>query len=209
VNAQLDSAERLGWERGLLSRLRAGEVAAFEQLYDAYAKLLYARVLYPALGNRDAAEDALAETFRVAFERISQFELGQVSIYFWLARIAKNKALDMYRARSITGRVLANFEALLTPLRSECSESDSPEFQLSEQVERARVQQVVERALSRLNERYRQAILLRFFEDRSREECAALLEVKVGTFDVLLLRALRSFKKQWEVVTAQGEVAYD
>jgi RNA polymerase sigma-70 factor (ECF subfamily) len=39
---------------------------------------------------------------------------------------------------------------------------------------------------------------LRLLEDRSREECAAALEVKVGTLDVLLFRACKSFRAACE-----------
>ncbi|MCB9624549.1 MAG: hypothetical protein H6723_14645 [Sandaracinus sp.] len=52
--------------------------------------------------------------------------------------------------------------------------------------------------LDALNPRYRQAIELRFFDERERQDCADLLEVKLGTFDVLILRALRAFRKEWE-----------
>ena len=52
--------------------------------------------------------------------------------------------------------------------------------------------------LAAISPRYRRAIELRFLEDRPREQCAALLEVKLGTFDVLLLRALRAFRQAWE-----------
>jgi RNA polymerase sigma-70 factor (ECF subfamily) len=51
--------------------------------------------------------------------------------------------------------------------------------------------------LERLNPRYRRAIELRIVEELSREDCARALEVKLGTFDVLMLRALRAFKKEW------------
>jgi DNA-directed RNA polymerase specialized sigma24 family protein len=37
-------------------------------------------------------------------------------------------------------------------------------------------------------------------DDKSREECAAAMNVKLGTFDVLLLRALRAFRKEWDAV---------
>ncbi len=52
-------------------------------------------------------------------------------------------------------------------------------------------------ALARINPRYRRALELRFFEDQDRDRCAAALEVKIGTFDVLLLRALRAFRAAW------------
>ena len=56
----------------------------------------------------------------------------------------------------------------------------------------------VESTLNRINPRYRRAIELRFFEDRGRTECADAMEVKIGTFDVLILRALRAFRRAWE-----------
>jgi RNA polymerase sigma-70 factor (ECF subfamily) len=190
-----DAAKRLRWERGVLERVRRGEATAFGELYRAYAATLYRQVLYPALGNRTAAEDALAETFRTALQRLGQFESNDVSIYFWLARIAKNKATDMHRAKNVTRRALANFERLLAPSEAV---STTPEGDLDQARGLHDMRQQVERALGQINERYAQALRLRFLEDRSREECATALEVKLGTFDVLLLRALRAFRKHWE-----------
>jgi DNA-directed RNA polymerase specialized sigma24 family protein len=51
--------------------------------------------------------------------------------------------------------------------------------------------------LAGMNPRYARAIRLRFFDELSREVCAEALEVTVATFDVVLLRALRAFKKTW------------
>jgi len=163
-------------------------------------------VLYPLLGNAAAAEDALSETFRNAFQRLGDYRPGEVSIYFWLATIAKHKALDMHRARKVTGRALANFESLLEPLRPS---PESPEHLLDSAWSKHSVGQAVHTTLAALNERYREAIKLRFLEDQSREACAERLGVKLGTFDVLLLRALRAFRKRWEELAAQGQLSHD
>jgi RNA polymerase sigma-70 factor (ECF subfamily) len=195
VDAELnDTAQRL-WERQCLARALRGEPAAFGEIYDAYAARVYERVLLPVLGNAAAAEDALAETFRVAFQKLADFEPGKVSIYYWLARIAKNKALDMHRAKKVSGRALANFESLLQPL---CTPHDSPEELLERAVSRHAIGEAVQATLSELNERYRRAIELRFLQDLPREACAEQLGVKLGTFDVLILRALRAFRTSWE-----------
>jgi len=155
VDAELnDTAQRL-WERQCLARAVRGEPAAFGEIYDAYAARVYERVLLPVLGNAAAAEDALAETFRVAFQKLADFEPGKVSIYYWLARIAKNKALDLHRAKKVSGRALANFESLLEPL---CTPHDSPEELLEREVSRHALGQAVQATLSELNERYRRAI---------------------------------------------------
>jgi RNA polymerase sigma factor (sigma-70 family) len=184
-----------------VSRALAGEADAFGEIYDAHADRLFRGVLYPLLGNAAAAEDALAETFRAAFQRLESYTPGEISIYHWLAAIARNKALDMHRARKVAGRALANFSALLEPL---AVSPESPEQLLSEESSRRRLGSAVQNTLAQLNARYREAITLRFLEDQPREVCASRLGVKIGTFDVLLLRALRAFRKHWDELAMQA-----
>jgi len=190
----LNRADRLQWEHERIARARGGDQDAFAELYRAYAPAIFSRVLVPKLGNRAAAEDALSETFRTAYERLGTFEERGKSLYFWIARIATNKALDMHRARNTTGRALASFENLLAPLGE--APPDPGEL-LEARVDIVRVREAVQAVLSRINARYRQAIVLRFVEELTREDCAVRMEVKLGTFDVLLLRALRAFRKEW------------
>ncbi len=196
VQSELNNAERLSWEREVVRRARGGDKAAWSELYRAYADLLFSRVLYPRLGNRSAAEDALSETFRMAIERISQFEHRGSSIYFWLARIATNKAMDMHRAKGATGRALVNVESKLMPL---LDAPLTPDDALDCKAQYGRVRELLQACLAELNPRYRRAIELRFFEELDRETCAARLEVKIGTFDVVLLRSLKALRKQWEL----------
>jgi RNA polymerase sigma factor (sigma-70 family) len=195
VDADLNDSSRRRWEQECVTRVVQGDTQAFGEIYDAYSERIYRRVLFTLLGNAAAAEDALAETFRVAFQRLGSYRPGEVSIYYWLAAIARNKALDMHRARKVTGRALASFEALLEPL---ALTPESPEQLFEQESSRQRLGLAVQSTLSQINARYGQAIVLRFLEDQSREACAARLGVKVGTFDVLLLRALRAFRKRWE-----------
>ena len=184
-------------ERTLLAKAREGDREAVAALYRAFAPRLYARVLMPRLGNPQAAEDALSETFRVALERLEQYDDRGTSLYFWLSRIAINKATDMHRVKSRTRRALTSFEDLLAPLRPS---APRPEKQLVEAERDAVLKDTVSSVLERINPRYARAITLRFLEDRSREDCATRMEVKLGTFDVVLLRALRAFRREWEAL---------
>lgn len=201
-DVECELGDRLDRERDLLERVRGGEAAAFGELYDAYAARLYRAVLLPRLGDVQAAEDALAETFRTALERIEGFESRGVSIYHWLARIAHNKAMDMHRARAVTTRRLADLRGLLEPVSSAAAADDLFESAVSGRELARRV----ELTLAELNPRYRRAIELRFFEECPRERCAELLAVKVGTFDVVLLRALRAFRQRWQELTTDARV---
>jgi RNA polymerase sigma-70 factor (ECF subfamily) len=199
-----DDPAWLAQERQWLSELQQGDGRAFDRLFQAYAEPLYRRILLPRLGDAAVAEDALAETFRKAIERLPSYEDRGKGLWPYLATIATNQAHDVHRERSRSGRALASFEALLAPFQAAASGPAAPDAGPDQAALRA----AVDRVLQALNPRYRQAILLRFFEDREREECAALLEVKLGTFDVLMLRALRAFRERWqEMVGAPPEAA--
>jgi DNA-directed RNA polymerase specialized sigma24 family protein len=98
------------------------------------------------------------------------------------------------RARERTGRALSGYAALLAPL----VEMRHPEDDVGERQLAQRVREKVVRALGSLQPRYRRALELRLVEGRPRQECADAMEVRLGTFDVLLLRALRAFRREWD-----------
>jgi RNA polymerase sigma-70 factor (ECF subfamily) len=187
-------------ERRLLGELRRGDRTAFSRLYRAFAQPLYVRVLLPKLGDRQAAEDVLAESFRIMLEKLDQYEDRGGSIWSWLATVAANKARDVERERARRGQALRGFALLSAPLLDGQPPGPGDDPQAAN--DGARLQAAVARVMEELNPRYRRALTLRFIEDRPRVECAELLEVKVATFDVLLLRALRAFRERWQASVA-------
>lgn len=195
MTSELNDPARLDWEKSLHSRALTGDREAFTALYKAYAPPLYSRVLMPKLGQAAAAQDALAETFRTAFEKLGSFEPRGASIYFWLARIATNKALDMHRARTVTGRAIVNIEMHFYGLAEPELGADG-QLEVREHFERCRTR--LSACLDALNERYRQAIELRFMQEHDRDTCAQLMNINTANFDVVLMRALRSLHKHWE-----------
>ena len=143
--------------------IKRGDRAAFQRLYQVMAPPMYARILLPRLGDPAAAEEALADTFARAVERLDSYQDRGGSIWSWLVAIAANRALDMHRERARDGRALAGYQALLGPV---LADAEAPRDEALDQV-------------------------------KLRAAVAAALDVKVGTFDVLLLRALRAFRAAW------------
>jgi RNA polymerase sigma-70 factor (ECF subfamily) len=178
-------------ERRCLAALRRGDRRAFDRLYAVMAPPLYARVLLPRLGDAEAAADVLSESFARLVERLDGYEDRGGSIWSWLVTIAANRALDLHRERARGGRALVGYQSLLAPLMDAQAVPDD------EALDGPKLRAAVARALETLNPRYRRALELRFFEDCERADCAAAMEVKLGTFDVLLLRALRAFRAAW------------
>ena len=175
-------------ERVVIERLQQGDRAAFATLYGWYGDVLYRQAILPKLPNRELAEDCLRDTFRTALEKIETFRMTNRSIFFWLRRIAINKAIDIHRRNRRDADLAEAVRAEPSAMRQGLSRPDRG-------LEVADTKRDVEASLSALNPRYAQALRLRLIEDRSREECAQLLDVSVGNFDVILHRATKAFRK--------------
>lgn len=182
-------------ERAWLAAWRQGDGRAFDKLFAVYAPPLYRRVLLPRLGDPTIAEDALAETFRKVFESLDGYRDEDKGLWPYLATIATNQAHDVHRQRARRGRLLASFAALVEVLPATEGADGAGDA--------AALRGAIDRVLGAINPRYRRAIELRFLEERGREECARIMEVKLGTFDVLLLRALRAFRQQWQELVGE------
>ena len=167
---------------------------AVEALYKRYALDLYRRVILPRCLDRDLADEALAETFRTVMISHHEYVARPDGHFPWLARIAISKTMDVHRARARTSKALASFARLVHPLMPEAPSADAETRRREERALHA----ALHATLAELRPRYRRAIELRFFEERSRAECASLLDVSTPTFDVLLLRALRAFREAFE-----------
>lgn len=196
----LGAPERLAWERERLVAFKGGEASAFSDLYRAYAGLLYARIVLPMLKQPAMAEDVLADVFERAHGKLGEVRVEDRSIFFWLARIAHNRALDIKRRGKVERLAAEKLQQGFVPL---VVAEPSAESALSLRDEEHATAGQIQAALAQLNPRYGEAVRLRILEERSREQCAAALGVSVATFDVVLLRALRAFRKSWQELAAQ------
>lgn len=181
-------------ERRLVEEAQAGNLDAMKPIFERYASPLYSTVILPRLGNRAAAEDVLRDTLAAAMEKIDQFRWQGRSIYGWLRMIAVNKAYDVHR-RTKRGQKLV--DAMAAELPAETLPDERADAKLIADQERTLNRERITSTLDKITPRYREAIQLRLVEELSRSECATRLEVTVGTFDVLLFRAVRSFRKHF------------
>jgi len=200
--ARVGRPEPLADERAIVERAMTGDKRAFELLYRHYAPVLFSYVLVPMLGNKDDAHDCVRETFISVNRALRDYEWRGNSIYPWLKTVAKNKARDLLRASGRRQRLRGSFSHHLDVFGDR-----EPATPIEEEVQRQALRKRIEAVLDSINPRYARVLRLRLLEDRSREDCAELLEVKVGTLDVLLFRAVRAFRKACEQQGVEFELA--
>jgi RNA polymerase sigma-70 factor (ECF subfamily) len=181
-------------EQRLVEEAQQGNLDAMRPILERYAQPLYGTVILPRLGDTVSAEEVLRDTLATAVEKINRFTWQGKSIYPWLRQIAINKVYDVHR-QSKRSRRLA--DAMVHEIPVESDPDSHADAQLIADQERKAHRGRIEDTMGQLQERYRTAIELRLIQELSREECAKRLGVTIGTFDVLLFRAVRAFRKQF------------
>ncbi len=180
-------------EGRLVARAQAGDRLALRAVFERHADSLYRAILW-RLRDAALAEDVLRDTLLTALEKIGAFRWQGNGIHGWLRQIAVNRAIDLQRRARRTVGVLARV-AGESP--QETPVGDGAEAQLIAAEDRRSVGARIAAALADLHPRYREAITLRLIDDQPREECARRLGVTLGTFDVVLFRAVRAFRRSF------------
>lgn len=193
LSAPVPRTDDLDDERERIERAQAGDLDAMRPVLERYAQPLYQTVLLPRLGNAALAEEVLRDALSTAVVKLDRFTWQGRSIYPWLRQIALHKLMDRFRDGARRRR-------LADALAAEVGHDDaapSADAEVLAAAERAEHRARIDATLDTLHERYRAAIELRLVAEKSREECAHELGVTVGTFDVLLFRAIRAFRKAY------------
>jgi RNA polymerase sigma factor (sigma-70 family) len=159
----------------LVARVRAGDDAAFEIIYDRYYRGLLAFCGH-MLGSRQEAEDALQHSFASAY-RALRGSAGDIDLRPWLYTIARNRCLSALRAQ----RAQVSADGLAAQV--------GPFEGMSAQVQlRADLRELVDE-LQRLPDDQRAALVLFELGDESHAQIAAVLGVRREKVKALVFQA--------------------
>ncbi len=170
----------------LLQRAKAGDTAAFQALYECYARALFTFFLGYTADER-LAEELVNDTFVRVWQALGRYrEEGHFRA--WLFRIARNLAADQYRRRKRRPEEV--------PLKEEIAPSSAALAQNAmEDIARQERLDEVHAALQHLRPDYRTVLLLRFIEGLSVRETAHAMRRSEGAVRVLQLRALKALRQ--------------
>ena len=175
-------------EAVLVTRLRAGDERAFEDLVRAYGSRLLA-VARRFVRNDEDAQDIVQSAYLSAFRALEQFE-GNCQLSTWLHRIVVNTALMKLRSRK--RKPEESIEDLLPTFQDDghhveqFSDWSAPADVL---LERRQTRLTVRACIERLPDNYRAVLLLRDIEERSTQEVAEALSTTPTAVKVRLHRA--------------------
>lgn len=145
---------------------------AFEKILGLYANKVF-RLVLSLVGNAARAEDVSQDVFLKIWQALDVFDAKRAAVGTWVYRIARNTALTHLRAESY--RQTLSIDSIDEPCvaPAESGEGD------------------IRRVVEQLPEELREVVVLYYYQERSVDEVAVMLELPSGTVKSHLFRARR------------------
>ncbi len=169
----------------LLALVQAGQQQAFETLYDRYEQLVF-RFLQTLLKDHQAAEDALQETFLLAFSK-GQNAHG-ATFRGWLFTVAHQQAMLYLRRNKRTPSPVHETDWLASLISTDWH---------TLQIERSETAEVMHHILQKLPQQQQAVIRLRYYEGMKFREVAAQLGCPLNTALARLHDGLNTLRTLW------------
>jgi RNA polymerase sigma-70 factor (ECF subfamily) len=176
--------------------VKSGDAGSFELLLQKY-RIPVVNFLYRMVRDRASAEDLAQEVFLRVY-RARKGYVARAKFTTWLFRIATNLALNAVR----DGRYHQLEVSLDQPAGGGASnETDAPMLDVADRkpgieqqlVDRERVA-VIRRAINKLPEKQRAAVLLHKYHELDYDEIAKILECSESALKSLLFRAYETLR---------------
>lgn len=183
-------------EAELVRQAQAGASTAFAQLVGLYQDRIY-NTCYRMTHSHADALDLTQSTFLRALEALDRYR-GHAAFYTWLFRIAVNLTIShrrKHQRRAVQSLDVTDPEGTSRAPQLAARPQDSD---AGARLRRMELQDHVERALSRLPDEFRAAVILKDIEDLDYAAIAEILGVPAGTVKSRIHRG-RMMLREWLV----------
>ncbi len=173
----------------LAEALRHRDVQVLETLYQRHSRALFS-LAYKMLGDRDAAEEVVQETFLKLWQRPESYQAARGRLLSWLLGMVHHRAVDFLRRRRLELRYSTDHR-LLEP-------AASPPDPESELLATLRGEAVI-RALGGLPTPQRLVVELAYVRGMTQVEIADALGEPLGTVKTRLRLAMQKLRSSLEL----------
>ncbi len=164
--------------------------AFFEQIVLRYERKLTAYIRRLGVATHEDQQDVLQDIFIKVYKNLNGFDTS-LTFSSWIYRIAHNEAISWYRKKHVRpeGHLVDNSDDVF---ELQGSSEQSSEKLFDEQVNATEVK----RALGAIHQKYRDALILRFFEHKEYDEIGDILKIPTGTVGTLIHRGKQELKSK-------------
>ena len=154
----------------------------FGEIVDRYEAKLKRYVARLGVRNPEDQMDVLQDVFLKIYKNLNAFD-SSLQFSSWIYRITHNEAISWYRKKNVRpeGHLIADSEELIGFLSAKEDTQDADFDKTINATE-------VNTALFKIDNKYREVIILRFFEHKEYDEISDILKIPIGSVGTLLHR---------------------
>jgi RNA polymerase sigma-70 factor, ECF subfamily len=178
----------------LLQRMALRDPEALRVLYRRHARVVHG-VALAVLGSEGPAEEVTQDVFLRAWDKAESYQSEKARVSTWLARIARNRAIDVLRRSETRAARVEDPGASLDLLADATAEDPGTSAETAWQ------RRVVRAAIAQLPPDQRRALSLAFLRGLTHREIAELLGDPLGTVKTRIRDAMHRLKD-----TLQGDL---
>jgi RNA polymerase sigma-70 factor (ECF subfamily) len=170
-------------------------MGSFGELVRRYQKQVYS-LAYRLTNDAEEAMDLSQEVFLKIYQVLERYDDSR-PFFPWMYKVASNVCYSLLRKRpqeSVPLEKVIEFTPLIPKIESQ------PE----DYYESREIQQLVQRAIAELPEKYRVPLVLRFLEDLTYQQIAEVMELPVSTIETRLYRGKALLQKRLSIVMEKG-----
>ncbi len=166
----------------LLSLIRGRKEEGMRLLFADYGGALFF-LINKVLKEKDDAEETLHDVLLKVWDNIDQYDEDKSRLFTWMARIARNAAIDRTRSKNFKRRGKTDPIDVLVTDREALSHTPSTDGI------------GVRKLLEGLDENQRAILELLYFQEYTQAETAEALKMPLGTVKTRARRALKELRK--------------
>ncbi len=175
-------------DEAIAQLVQQGSIQAFGELVERYEEKMmrYARRF---LFQGTDAEDIVQDVFLKAYKHIQSFDTER-KFSSWLYRIAHNEMINRIKKKGKEPIPFFDPDTLFPhPVAQEQTDKDVQEKELKA---------MIEKGLNHLDPKYREPLVLYYFEDQSYQEISEILRIPTSTVGVRIRRGKQQLHKTLE-----------
>ena len=162
----------------------------FACLIKRYEKKLFAYLKRLTSQREEDLEDMLQEIFIKVYLNLNDFDTS-LKFSSWIYRIAHNHAISAYRKTKARPETIDDEDEQIIL-------SIADEFDIKREIDNEILGKRINAALDSLDIKYREVIILKYFEEKDYVEICDILKKPMGTVATLLSRAKSGLKRELE-----------
>ncbi len=172
----------------IVEAILKGDKELYREVIRRYEKKL-SHYLLKFVSDRDDIEDILQVIFIKVYKNLYGFDLGK-KFSSWIYRIAHNEAVNHLKKKKSSRISLDDVEYKLIDEKAD----------IRGQADQMFLKEDMEKVLNEMNVKYREPLVLFYFENMSYDEISDILRIPKNTVGTLIMRGKMSIKSQLEEI---------